>query len=580
MRRKTQLAILTIILTLVFSILLLPPNQPITPLPTTTITQNQPKTNSTPPQDVPPWWNTTFKYRIPVNVSVSSNATILVDVYIDFQALGVSCHKSSLRVQFWDGTSWLPQPGLPYQVWNETVNATGHLLKATITFHANVTAFSTTTYYIYFNDIQVDAPSFASQVNATTAGSTITVNGKHYKAYLYTDNYGGKIFECYNAFHGGNWSLAPFHNNPTFRRSFLFFWITYTTSGSPSSVSSNYSSGPLFVTISSSVPFRSDSTTLNTYANITYRFFEWGWICETTTVFRESFNISSYRSCGYSFDPGIMPKLIYKTSGNRFEEQMSVGIYSLGSADWFCTLGPSGSGIAAGIVDLEPPQFNVTNPSLVSWSFTVNYSSSSESWYRTPTVTGLYVTPGNVIRECYAFYIWNGTQGSGPFEMFAEAIKSRSVSVGGVEERFFNLTVHAIDKDNYDMSGALIEVRNATDNNLLLSKTANETGHATFYLYGGNYKVRVVWNETHEGTTYQTYENTTQTSLAGHQSLDVMLNVVNLVCHVIYPSGNNFPYKRHSNEHVWSRLVGENERHRIYTLPPATKRIQHLLVRG
>ncbi|MEM2830851.1 MAG: hypothetical protein QXZ14_11410 [Candidatus Jordarchaeales archaeon] len=550
LRRKTQLVTLTIILALLLPTLLLLPNQVVTPL-SAPPTQTQPKT-TTPPQDAAPWWNTTFKYRIPINVSVSAgiNATIPVDVYIDFQALGVSCHNSSLRVQLWNGSSWLPQPGLPYQIWNETTNTTGHVLKATITFHANVTS-SNTTYYIYFNDSPVNAPSFTPQVNATTAGTNIIVNGKYYKAYINEASYGGKIFECYNTFYEGNWSQTPFHNNPTFteRWRWLFFWFTttYTTSGSPSSVSLNYSSGPLFVTVKSSVPFRSGSTTLNTYANVTYRFFEWGWMCETTTVFQESFSsssdyVSSYLSCGYSFDPGIMPNLIYKTSGNRVEEQMITGVYSLGSADWFCTLGASGSGIAAGIVDVEFPQFNVTSPSSVSWSFTVNYSSGSESWYRTTTISPIYVNPGDLIRECYAFYVWNGTQGSSPFELFAEAVKSRSVSVGGVEERFFNLTVHAVDKDDWNLNGALIEVRNATNNELLLSKTANETGHATFYLYEGSYNVCVTWNETHEGITYQTYVNSTQITLTGHQSLNVTLNVVNLVCHVIYPSGSDFPY--------------------------------------
>ncbi|MEM4445921.1 MAG: hypothetical protein QW461_01250 [Candidatus Jordarchaeales archaeon] len=542
MDKKTKIAATTIILTLVLSTLLLLPNQSITS-PTATAAQNQPKTYSIPPQDAPPWWDTTFKYRIPVNVSVgsSANATIPVDVYIDFQALGVSCHNSSLRVQFWNGFSWLPQPGLPYQVWNETANETGHILKATITFHANVTAYGTTTYYIYFSDTNMEAPSFTPQVNATIQGQIITVTGKYYAAYINRTAYGGKIFECYNTISESNWSQTPFHNNPTFRSG----GRTYYTNGSPSSFSLNYSSGPLFVTVTSSVLFKDiyGNTLNNTYANITYRFFEWGWICETTTVFQRSSTISSYRCCGYSFDPRIMPNLIYKTSGNRAEQEMSIGgVYQLGSADWFCTLDKS-SGVAAGIVDVEPPQFNVTSPSLASWSFTVSYSSSSESWYRSPIATRLSVNFGDFIRECYAFYVWNGTQGSDPFEVFAEAVKSRSVSVGCAEERFFNLTVHALDKDGYDLGGALVEVRDASSGELLLSKTANGTGHASFYLYGGSYNVRVVWNETHEGITYQTYENTTtQINLAEHLLLDVTLNVVNLICHVIYPSGNIFPY--------------------------------------
>jgi len=550
LKRKTQLATLTIVLALLLPTLLLLPNQNITSIPITTPTQL--KTPLTPPQDAPPWWNTAFKYRIPINVTNNAgvNATIPVDVYLNFAELGVSCHRNSVRVQLWNGSSWLPDPGTPYQVWNETLNG-NNLLTATITFHVNLTAYQTTTYYIYFSDESTNAPIFTPQVSATTAGSTITVTGTNYKAYIYNNNYGGKIFECYDTFYEGNWSTTPFHNNPTFteRWRWLFFWFTttYTTSGSPSSVSLNYSSGPLFVVVSSRVPFRSGSTTLDTYAEITYRFFEWGWICNTTTIFQDSFSsptdyVSSYLSCGYSFDPGIMPKLVYKTAGTRYVvEQMSSGTYPLGSSDWFCTLSES-SGVAAGIVDVVPPQSHVTSPSSISWGFTVNYSSSSENWYRSTTVSPIYVNPGDWISECYAFYVWNGTQGSSPFESFADAMKARSISVGGVEERFFNLTVHVADADGRDLGGALIEVRNATDNVLLLSKTANETGHATFYLYAGSYNVCVSWNETHEGIKYQTYTNSTIVGLNGHQLLEVQLEVVNLICHVIYPSGSNFPY--------------------------------------
>nr|MDO8062864.1 carboxypeptidase-like regulatory domain-containing protein [Candidatus Freyrarchaeum guaymaensis] len=526
------------------------PVYPVTP-PTSSGAMASAKSSSTPPQDVPPWWNTTFKYRIPVNVNVADtvgvSATVPVDVYIDFTQLGYTCHKDSIRIQYWNGSSWLASPGLPYQVWNQTLSG-DNIQKATITFYANLTPHQTTTYYIYFNNEQVEPPSFTPQITITETSDSITVTGDHYTAYIYKTTNGGKIYESFNSFYGDNWSLAPFHDNPTFRERWFIFWsTTWTTNGSPSS-GPFYDSGPLFATVTSEVRFKSGNSTLDTYANVTYRFFRWGWICNTTTVFLESFSsnidyISFYESCGWSFDPQVMPKLVYKAGGFVYEEDMipRPEPYLSKSAEWFCTLDEM-FGTAAGIVDITPPQFHVTDPQSVRWSFFVYYGTNYEYWYRS-TTEEMFVEPGDWISENYAFYLWNGTQGSEPFENFAEGMKHKAISLGSVEERFFTVTVHVEDLDGLSVSDALVEVRNFTTNELLIDGTSNGDGDVTFYLYEDNYTVSVTYNETHEGVTYQTYTNSTSIEVENdHLSTTIILDVVNLYCHVIYPSGNNFPF--------------------------------------
>jgi len=542
MERKTK-AILATLITVILMITILAPLVPQHPTLTLALPQQATTTSkqeNIPPQDATPWWNTTFKYRIPVNVTNNAgvNATIPVDVYVDFAQLGYTCHKNSLRVQYWNGLTWLPEPGIAYQVWNETVND-GHILKATITFHANVTTYQTTTYYIYFDSADVGAPSFTPQVTATVEGSTITVTGTYYKAYINSNSYGGKIFECYNTFYyEGNWSQAPFHNNPKFTsgKNDRFRW---TIDGAPF-YGPNIISGPLFVAVTACANYTrhgpgGDQITTN-YVNVTYRFFEWGWICETTTFFTESHDLNYYESCGYSFDPQIMPKLVYEGSEPL---TMSVGsTYYLGTVSWFCTWGET-LGVAAGIVDVAPLQYNITSPSLLSWQFVAIYGSDSERWYR--TTASLTVSSGNWIREHYAFYIWNGSQGHTPFVSFAEALRRKSVNVGGVEERFFNLTVHVKDMNGQALSGALIEIRN-NDGVLLVCNTTNLDGFMSFYLYEGSYNICVSWNETHEGTTYQTYTNSTIVDLNENADIDVMLGIVNLICRVIYPWNSSIPY--------------------------------------
>ncbi|MEM1658308.1 MAG: hypothetical protein QXK94_04655 [Candidatus Jordarchaeales archaeon] len=540
MREKKRI----ILAALIATVLMLTTFAPLMPQhPTLTLALPQQATTnkqgSIPPQDAPPWWNTTFKYRIPVNVSVSANAsaTIPVDVYINFTQLGYNCHKNSIRIQFWDGLSWFPEPGITYQLWNETLNG-DYIQSATITFHANATAYSTTVYYIYFSDVDTGTPSFTPQIDAIVQDPIVIVIGKYYEAYIYTNTYGGKIFECYNAFSESNWSQAPFHNNPKFAsgKNDKFKWII---DGAPF-YGPNVTLGPLFVTVTACTNYTYEGPgrprTSSNYVNVTYRFFEWGWICETTTFFTELRDLNYYECCGYSFDPQIMPKLVYE-GGEPLT--MSVGsVYYLGKVNWFCTLDEA-FGVAAGIVDIADLQYNITSPSLLSWQFVVSYGSDSERWCR--TTISLTVDTGNWIREHYAFYVWNGSQGYIPFVGFAEAVRKKSIVIGGVEERFFSLTIYARDLNNQTLSNALVEIMDS-EGRLLISGTSNQSGASSFYLYEGNYNICVSWNEEHDGIIYQTYTDTTPVSLDGDTSITVVLGIVNLICQAVYPWNRSIPY--------------------------------------
>ncbi len=508
----------------------LPPQQ--------TITTN--KETSTPPQDVPPWWNPTFKYRIQVNVNSTVYAVIPVDVYVNFAELGSSCHRDSIRIQYWNGTSWLPGNGLPYQVWNDTGNET-HVLSATITFYANVTAYQTTTYYIYFNDEDVEPPSFTPQITATETADSIILTSNKYTAYIYKRDNGGKIFECYNTFYRGNWSIAPFNDNPMFAsgKNDKFKW---TIDGAPfDGPSVNYTSGPLFVTVTTCANFTRQPRggVTGNYVNVTYRFFEWGWMSETNTSFAESLDLNYYMCCGYSFDPLLMDKLVYEGGSEPLTMTIRSEPYLLGEVSWFCTLSEA-LGVAAGIVDVTPLQYNITSPPLLRWQFAVSYGSSSERVYRR-TATSLTVNSGNWICEHYAFYIWNGSQGYSPFVSFAKALRGSTVTYGALEERFFNLTVHVKDLDGNALANAIVEIRGAATENPLLNGATNQDGDVSFYLYEGNYNITVVWNEEHEGTS-KTYRHSENYSVDSSTYKEMQLPIVGLSCHVVYEDGEDAAY--------------------------------------
>ncbi|MHA1263417.1 MAG: hypothetical protein ACTSSA_15320, partial [Candidatus Freyarchaeota archaeon] len=107
-----------------------------------------------------------------------------------------TCYNGSVRVQYWNSTSrsWSPgtPDGIPYQIWNETYySPSGFYSSFTITFYINVSAYSTASYFIYYNS-SGSPPSFTPQVSVSGSSGAWTFEGEYYRAMVNESLNGGK----------------------------------------------------------------------------------------------------------------------------------------------------------------------------------------------------------------------------------------------------------------------------------------------------------------------------------------------------------------------------------------------------
>lgn len=176
----------------------------------------------------------------------------------------------------------------------------------------------TKTYYIYFNKTGIEAPSYTPEVSFTIIGGDYKIQGDNYTAYISQTYHGGKHYKNYNPFLDSYWSCderGSFHWNPDYKTTDDKWWSTSWTGPAGGSIV-KYQSGPLFIMVTSKVNFTqtSNHTASPNVCNITYRFFRWGWICETNSTFHQTLTPSVFRNNEWVFDPQIMPKLTWKDS--------------------------------------------------------------------------------------------------------------------------------------------------------------------------------------------------------------------------------------------------------------------------
>ena len=306
-KKKAALAFSLFILVLFLTATAFQPHSPTLPPPANPMGSTTIGAKADPSSDdYPPWWNTSFEYRreIVFNNSASPYAVVNrpVDVYMSFA--NETCYNGSVRVQYWNSTSrsWSPgtPDGIPYQIWNETYYSPSDFYSSfTITFYINVSAYSTASYFIYYNS-SGSPPSFTPQVSVSGSSGAWTFEGEYYRAMVNESLNGGKIYISYNNASGSwyQWSYNnEFHWSPEYdidgkRR----YWIleydqswSWTSSGhAASSYVDPEQQGPLFVMFKTSTDLIGSGSygapTNIGYANVTYRFFRWGWITETNTT--------------------------------------------------------------------------------------------------------------------------------------------------------------------------------------------------------------------------------------------------------------------------------------------------------
>ncbi|MHA1363625.1 MAG: hypothetical protein ACTSP1_13995 [Candidatus Freyarchaeota archaeon] len=298
-------------------------------------------------EDYPYWWDTSYMYRreIIFNNTASQFAIVNqpVDIYMTFDS--ERCHHGSVRVQYWNSTTktWSPGgDGIPYQIWNSTSSG-NHYTSFTITFYINVSASSSASYFIYYNDsYSGPPPSFTPEVSYTNPSTGVwNFYGQNYWAVIDNSTNGGKIYLSYNNA-SGSWSPwaydNEFHWSPQYSIDVVIkkgnkvktdTWI-YDSSGSGHPAERTIimeTGGPLFIMFSTLTKLIRTSGEYGApneagYANVTYRFFKWGWITETQTNITYNFEFG----VEYSL-PGGWKRILelghYVGNNYRFNPQLT-----------------------------------------------------------------------------------------------------------------------------------------------------------------------------------------------------------------------------------------------------------------
>jgi len=516
--------------------------------PITTFPSNQQHVVSvkSPGSTIVPWWNTSFHYRIRINFTDTAGKDHVdepVDVFLTFAPN--RCHKNSIRVQYWNGENWLSQ-SLPYQIWNETYYDSNFYQSFTITFYVNVSASSTASYYVYYNDTDTGTITFTPQVEHQYSYPNHIFTGQNYRAYTRIDRYGGKIYMCYNNITNTYWdsNQGPFHWNPDYK---IGTW--YSTSSYAPVITPVVSEqeGPLFIKYTTLAKLRPDQE--DALCNITYRFFKWGWICTTNTTFNYTQSSLWYcRNNEWVFDPQIMSQLTFKREDGNIEYiTMELGqSYDLRQAEWLCFWEDVYGG-AMGTFDITPLELNFSQCS--GWIYMAHYVKDYQYWDR--RMQDVSFVPGNYMFENFGIYIWDGRNGVSQFQTFAEGMKNPPTKSVGVEEPYFyQVNVHVHDYDGYPVSGAVLKVYNHPSHILNTTETTDENGNCVLYLRPDTYNITTQWNESYGGHVYQTYTNITAPyTVSEDTTLNINMSITTLVCHITDSSGNNV---QNANVSLWN----------------------------
>jgi len=152
------------------------------------------------------WWNYSFSYRIPVQLTNSISLAKTdepITVFVDFSN---PAYNNSVRVVNENGQE------IPSQTWNIISLNSTHMDSANVTFLANVSASSTKTYYIYYDGQNVGSPNYQTSLNVTLSGNYIYFNtSKIYGRYSIDQDSGTTAdddgaFQSFRVFNGTAWN--------------------------------------------------------------------------------------------------------------------------------------------------------------------------------------------------------------------------------------------------------------------------------------------------------------------------------------------------------------------------------------
>ena len=433
------------------------------------------------------WWNNSFEYRVPVNITepgVVNRDRWPVDVYLTFPEN--HAYNGSIRVLYWNGSHWIGP--LIAQVWNETYySGTNYLKSATVTFLVNVSKGDSEVYYIYYSKEDVGTISFEPMVTYEYLGSSqYEFNGTTYSVQTVYSQ-GGKIGyiwslitgdEIGNKGDGGN-TGGPAHWNPDGSN------IGSTTT-TPIEVVGIVEKGPIFIKYKTVAKFSASTTAKSV---IEYTFYWWGWITETNSSDSSGDDWGTYRNNEWVFDPYIMPKAyIVKEDGSVVNYTTIPSGTNIGHARYFTYYNnDTGNGIGTSNVELTWYNFSTT-----SYYHRIYYTSSYEFWDRYfASVTN---SPNCWIYERFAMIVWNASGNLVAFDSLAKANR-HPVSIDVMEEDvLYRLKIRVVDGDNDPIQNAMVYVSNVSNipEAYSESQATNATGECFFALYyNGTYKIYV-----------------------------------------------------------------------------------------
>lgn len=358
-----------------------------------------------------PWWNTTYHYRQLVNLT-DTNSTPRVDVplHMWFSFENNTCYTHSIRVTDANGHE------IPSQVYNKTFwQDPDYLQGATVFWYANISADSTSSYWVYFSELTtIEHASYSSVVWFARTSGTLSgkfgVNywsfrGDWYNVTSYSAS-GGKITNGAHLMVDDSWNwnwgsnAGSMHWNPDGLAG------QNTNALSPIAGTTFVTEeGPLFINYTTQLPFGA-----NAKLNVTYTFYKWGWVTRIYISYAATVS-GSGRTDEWVFYPYITTEAV------EVAEDLTQTYYS----NWAASGNkgkPAGfgwwnpNGISHGTVRISHDSWN-TNP-----SYTNNYDNYYYRWWDQGTyefwdtvIPTIYAQAGTVLEETCAFAVWNSTEG-------------------------------------------------------------------------------------------------------------------------------------------------------------------------
>mgnify|MGYP000630865955 CR=1 FL=1 len=419
------------------------------------------------------WDLVNFTYRLEVNISTDVDLIDYpVDLFINFSKLGIEPHVNAVRV-ISGGQE------IPFQIWNASISDE-HIKWCTITFAVNASASEQEkTYYIYFDPREQPGVKYPSTVSYEILDGTYSFSGMNYKNAKTSRDY-GKIWDMFHEPGDSIWQRSDWTDGYGYEGAWGMHYtpkgiVLYDGQTFPfnfmnpkSTMISSY--GPYFIkydVINATLTYPSNINVA--IINVSYRFFKWGILVETSLkyTYSQRLNFSELYFAGWNFELGAFS---YTTYGNNPEDPENpidpikeLNSYTRsGSWAFFCFFNlTSGHSIGAMIL----------NEKLIGTSYSLTYNelyktTESEGFRR--VYSSITLDYGDEIHIKYLIYIWDArssdpTDATLPFRKFVKMFLSPpQITEPKLEIYQIKVPIKIVDLENFPVKSAKVILKNET----------------------------------------------------------------------------------------------------------------------